>query len=588
MFLKRLKPQMTPSNQRLNYPIVGLLATTFVLLVVVGFLTYLNYNREEDLLKNHLKRQGITIIQALEAGARTGMMDMMWEENQIQSLFRETAKGPNIDRILLVDKNNNIITDSAADTTGWVNNQFLEPQGQNETKTLVYKNLTGQNIFRVIRNFIPLNGNQNIRNHGMSGGCMDNCFYGRLQKGRFYIVLDLKMQEYQAAQREDVRLAIFYGLILFIIGSASLYFLLLAQNYYVAKRTLKTMESYTQNVVESMPNGLISLDKEQCIETINRNAINLLKLDADKVKGRPLGEVLRNCQIPETFLPGEDIYQKQVECHLNDGTTVPLSTTSSRLKDEKGEIIGSVIILRDLRDIRALEKQVQRSERLASLGHMAAGIAHEIRNPLGSIKGFAQYFRNKFPEGSEDRNYAGVMINEVDRLNRVIQDLLNFAKPQEPKLSLVEIQPLIRHVLKLVQQDIRANNIHVIESFPKEPLITIMADADMIMQVFLNLFLNAIEAMDSNGRLEISLVQNENELEISVSDTGPGIPPENHSRIFDPFFTSKKEGTGLGLAIVHRIMESHNGDIDVESIPGKGTVFHLIFRRTDRRAHGSA
>jgi two-component system sensor histidine kinase HydH len=354
--------------------------------------------------------------------------------------------------------------------------------------------------------------------------------------------------------------------------------LFLAQNYYVTNRTLKTMESYTRNVVESMPNGLISLDKEQRIETVNRNAIRLLKLDADEIKGRPLGEVLSNCQIPETFLPGEDIFQKQVECHLNDGTTVPLSTTSSQLKDEKGEIIGSVIILRDLRDIRSLEKQIQRSERLASLGRMAAGIAHEIRNPLGSIKGFAQYFRNKFSDGSEDRNYAVVMINEVDRLNRVIQDLLNFAKPQEPKLSTVEIKSLIRHGLKLVQPDIQANNIQVIESFSEEPPITIMADTDMITQVFLNLFLNAIEAMDSDGRLEIGLFEKEEQLEILVSDTGSGIPKENLSRIFDPFFTSKKEGTGLGLAIVYRIIENHHGEIEVNSDPGKGTVFKLKFK----------
>jgi signal transduction histidine kinase len=110
----------------------------------------------------------------------------------------------------------------------------------------------------------------------------------------------------------------------------------------------------------------------------------------------------------------------------------------------------------------------------------------------------------------------------------------------------------------------------------------------MMTQVFLNLFLNATESMQPGGRLEIRLLEKEAQLEVLVSDTGSGIPKENLSRIFDPFFTSKKEGTGLGLAIVHRIMESHNGDIDVESIPGKGTVFHLIFRRTDRRAHGSA
>jgi two-component system sensor histidine kinase HydH len=578
MFLEKFMHSKVLPNRRLNYPIIGLIVATVLLLIIVGILTYLNYNREEELLKDHLKRQGVTVIRALEAGTRIGMMDKMWGENQVQSLFRETAKGPNIDRILLLDKNDRIIIDSRKDIADWNAEYFRKPQSENETITLVYKKNPERNIFRVIRKFTPMNDKENFRNNWMSGCRMDNCCPEGLHSAKDYIVLDLKMQEYQAAQAEDVRLAVMYGLILFIIGSASLYFLFLAQNYYVTNRTLKTMESYTRNVVESMPNGLISLDKEQRIETVNRNAIRLLKLDADEIKGRPLGEVLSNCQIPETFLPGEDIFQKQVECHLNDGTTVPLSTTSSQLKDEKGEIIGSVIILRDLRDIRSLEKQIQRSERLASLGRMAAGIAHEIRNPLGSIKGFAQYFRNKFSDGSEDRNYAVVMVNEVDRLNRVIQDLLNFAKPQEPKLSTVEIKSLIRHGLKLVQPDIQANNIQVIESFSEEPPITIMADTDMITQVFLNLFLNAIEAMDSDGRLEIGLFEKEEQLEILVSDTGSGIPKENLSRIFDPFFTSKKEGTGLGLAIVYRIIENHHGEIEVNSDPGKGTVFKLKFK----------
>ena len=576
MLLRKFTHFEFSPNRRLNYPIVGLLVATFVLLVVVGFLTYLNYNREEELLKDHLKRQGVTVIRALEAGARSGMMDMMWGEAQVQSLFRETAKGPNIDRILLVDENGKIITDSSPDSLNWYAGKFLVPQSQDNTLTLVFEKKPGQNIFRVIRNYVPLNREQNSRNDWMN-----DCCAGGLQNVPQYIVLDLKMQEYQAAQMEDVRLAVLYGLVLFIIGSASLYFLFVAQNYYVANRTLKTMESYTQNVVESMPNGLISLDKEQCIETINRNAIRLLKLDVDKLIGKPLSKVLSNCKLPETFLPGEDIYQKQVECHLNDGTIIPLSTTSSQLKDEKGQVIGSVIILRDLRDIRSLEKQIQRSERLASLGRMAAGIAHEIRNPLGSIKGFAQYFRNKFASGSEDRNYATVMVNEVDRLNRVIQDLLNFAKPQEPKLAKVGLQSLIKHSLKLVRPDLQSKNIKVVDNLPEDSPIIIMADADMITQVFLNLFLNAIEAMDMDGWLEIGLTEREQQLEISVSDNGGGIPQENLSRIFDPFFTSKKEGTGLGLAIVYRIMENHNGTIEVESKPTLGTTFRLIFRRTD-------
>lgn len=562
-----------PKSIKISFPIYALIAASFTLLLILSFLTYLNFNREKELLKHHLFRQGVTIIRALEAGARTGMMEMMWGENQVQTLFTETARGPNIDRIALVDKQGQVLAHSNSSLIGARLSDFRPPT-QKEPLSLILKKEDDENIFRVIKKFEPLNSDQRSRMNRMMGRWMQR---RNNTAGERYIVLDLKMQEYQAAQREDIRMGVVSAVILLILGSASFYFLLIAQNYYVANRTLKTMESYTQNVVESMPNGLISLDKDGRIETINQKAQDLLGLNADEVKGKPLNQVMFRCNLSETFLPREDIVERQMECHLNDGTAIPLSTTSSRLKDENGNIIGTVIILRDLRDIRSLEKEVQRSERLASLGRMAAGIAHEIRNPLSSIKGFAQYFRNKFPPDSEDRNYATVMADEVDRLNRVIQDLLNFARPQEPNLKPVDLPPLIRHALRLIRSDIRDKDIRVTEDIPADTDFTIAGDNDMLTQVFLNLFLNAIDAMQPGGRLRIALRKNQQDIEVQISDDGEGIPRENLSRIFDPFFTSKKGGTGLGLAIVYRIVESHRGEIKVNSEPGKGSTFVLRF-----------
>ncbi|GBD92498.1 sensor protein ZraS [bacterium BMS3Abin05] len=561
-------------SQKLSFPLFALIAASFLLLTIVSILTYLNFNREKELLKHHLLRQGITIIRCLEAGARTGMMEMMWGESQVQTLFTETAKGPNIEQITLVDKDGRILMRSTPAPAGARLTGFRRPNRKDEAPFLILKNKNNENIFRVIKQFEPLKTEQNTMMNRMMGRRMQR--KSGADKER-YIALDLKMQEYQAAQKGDIRMGVILAVILLILGSASFYFLLIAQNYYVANRTLKTMESYTQNVVESMPNGLISLDKDGRIETINQKAQDLLGLNADEVKGKPLDEVMFRCNLPKTLLPREDIVERQMECHLNNGTVIPMSTTSSRLKDENGSSIGTVIILRDLRDIRSLEKEVQRSERLASLGRMAAGIAHEIRNPLSSIKGFAQYFRNKFPPDSEDRSYATVMTDEVDRLNRVIQDLLNFAGPQEPNLKPIDVLPLIRHALRLIQSDIREKKIQVVEDVPRNTDFTIAGDGDMLTQVFLNLFLNAIEAMPTGGRLKIALRRHQQAVEIEISDSGGGIPRENLTRIFDPFFTSKKGGTGLGLAIVYRIIENHQGEIKVESEPGKGSTFVLRF-----------
>lgn len=197
MFLKELIQKPTHLKRKVNYPILGLLVATFILLVVVGFLTYLNYNREENLLKDHLKRQGLTLIRALEAGARTGMMGMHWGNSQLETLFSETAKGPNIDRILLVDEKRQIIIDSNPTLSNWYPENFAGPTQNDGTITLIFKKTSGENIYRIIRHFIPLSYGQSM---SMMGAWMQRFRRSDLSSGRYFIVLDLKMQEYQAAQ----------------------------------------------------------------------------------------------------------------------------------------------------------------------------------------------------------------------------------------------------------------------------------------------------------------------------------------------------------------------------------------------------
>jgi two-component system sensor histidine kinase HydH len=259
-------------------------------------------------------------------------------------------------------------------------------------------------------------------------------------------------------------------------------------------------------------------------------------------------------------------------CRLADGSAIPLSINSKSLIDESGETIGAIIIFRDLREIQILEKKVERTQRLASMGRMAAGIAREIRNPLSSIKGFAQYFRNKFDKGSDDWKYADVIVSEVDRLNRVIQDLLNFAKPLNPKLQKIEIEKTVTHSLKLVEEDLNKKRINV--SVKNENISGyLLGDEDQLVQMFLNLFINAVEATEYGGKITIDVEQKEKHFQIKITDNGKGIDEGDIQKIFDPFFTMKKSGTGLGLAIVHRITEIHNGEISVTSKPKVGTTF---------------
>jgi two-component system sensor histidine kinase HydH len=227
-------------------------------------------------------------------------------------------------------------------------------------------------------------------------------------------------------------------------------------------------------------------------------------------------------------------------------------------------------------EIRRLEEEVARSRRLASLGSLAAGIAHEIRNPLSSIKGFATWFRERYRDNPEDRETAEVMIREVDRLNRVITQLLEFARPLTMHRIPTSLQAVIRHALKMVEGEAQAKRIAVETDLSAE-VGEIPLDADRMTQVLLNLFQNAIGAMEGGGVLRISLDRrDENGVRIIVADTGVGIPKEELPRVFDPYFTTRPSGTGLGLAIVHKIVEAHDGEVRLESEPGGGTTATLL------------
>jgi len=222
-----------------------------------------------------------------------------------------------------------------------------------------------------------------------------------------------------------------------------------------------------------------------------------------------------------------------------------------------------------------LQQQLRRSERLGALGNLAAGVAHEIRNPLSSIKGFATFLLGKM-ERESDADAARMLIREVDRLNRVVSGLLEFARPDAVRLAPTALASVVEHALSLCASDSAGKGIAVrFTAAPDLPLV--VADADRLTQALLNLFLNAVQAMDEGGVLDISACRDPagGAVLLRIADNGRGIEPEALPSIFDPYVTGRASGTGLGLAIVHRIVEQHGGVIRVESEPGAGSVFFL-------------
>lgn len=227
------------------------------------------------------------------------------------------------------------------------------------------------------------------------------------------------------------------------------------------------------------------------------------------------------------------------------------------------------------RSYQLLRDEMNRKEKLVALGHLAAGVAHEIRNPLSSIKGLAKYFAERSPKEGEAYELAQVMAKEADRLNRVVSELLELVKPAHLTLQSVDLNDVITHSLQLVSQDAQGRNITLRYTASPHPR-RIQADPDRLTQVLLNLYLNAIQAIGQHGAITVEVSEGEGQwVNIVVKDSGKGIAPEQLQAIFTPYFTTKADGTGLGLAVVHNIIEQHGGSIHVASVVGKGTVFTL-------------
>ncbi len=234
--------------------------------------------------------------------------------------------------------------------------------------------------------------------------------------------------------------------------------------------------------------------------------------------------------------------------------------------------------------VRELEEEMNRKEKLAAIGNLAAGVAHEIRNPLSSIKGYATYFGQRFPEGSDDRQAAAVMVREVERLNRVITDLIGLSRPTDVHAVPSDIIAVVEHSLRLLRQDAEKKQIQLHIFYPKQPLPPVLLDVDRFGQALLNICLNAIEAMPQGGEVRFSFaVYGQKFLVLEIQDTGEGIDEEHLAHIFDPYFTTKGQGTGLGLATVHKIIEAHGGEISVISqgknstaVQPSGTTFRLL------------
>ena len=564
-----------------------LIGAVAVLLPVIVFITVENINRQKEKSIQLLLEKGAALIRSFEAGTRTGMMGMQWGGFQLQQLLSETAQQPDIVYLMVTDDNGKVLAHNIPEQIGTGYGSQLNLKEIAQSNSLLWRQIPGpdgKNVFEVYRKFIPVGpprGKGMMQRHMRMMGRESQAPWRsneNISDSPQIIFVGLDMSPIEEARKADVRHALIMGSILLLVGFAGFTLLFLVQSYQTTRASLSRIKAFSDTVVENLPIGLLALDPQGKVATFNSSAASILRLPAGQVIGEEAGRIIPAELLREiNHSKNQDgIIEKEIECKTAEGKFVPLEIGASSLKDENNLFLGNILLFKDLTEVRALRKEVARSQRLASVGRLAAGVAHEIRNPLSSIKGFATYFKERYPDKPDDQQTADIMIQEVDRLNRVVGQLLEFARPISMKTRRISLQTLLKDSVKLIEDRAVEKNISV-HTQCSVPVDEAWGDPDRINQILLNLYLNAIEAMESGGELKVGFASDGDgrQLIITVSDTGCGINPENLSQIFDPYFTTKSSGTGLGLAIAHNVLEAMGGSIKVESKPEMGTTFKI-------------
>ncbi|WP_159567633.1 two-component system sensor histidine kinase AtoS [Budvicia diplopodorum] len=343
-------------------------------------------------------------------------------------------------------------------------------------------------------------------------------------------------------------------------------------------RALREAKTLNELIIENAADGVIAVDTHGCVIMINPAAEGITGYSQKESIGKPYENVFgdRDYRSPilDTLERGIDHVALEVDYPAKH-RTIQISVSTSQMHNAQGEIIGALVIFTDLTAKKEVQRRIERAERLATLGELMAGVAHEVRNPLTAISGFVQILKDT-EQDPQRLEYTQIILKEVNSINKVIQQLLDFARPRPGLYQKIYLNQIINQTLILVKTkgiEARINfNVNL------DPSLTyIDADGEMLKQVLLNLLINAVQSISARGEIAISTQPvGQDKQRIKIQDNGCGIADEIKDKIFTPFYTTKPSGTGLGLSISQRIITSHDGDITLESQPNKGTTFTIV------------
>ena len=348
---------------------------------------------------------------------------------------------------------------------------------------------------------------------------------------------------------------------------------------------------YNEILLDSLTSGIVAVNSDRMVTVFNQRAQKLTGLPESAVVDKAM-TVLPPALIEglETILNTKAGFRDKDMSIMTGDEEVPIRVSGSMFRSHTGSLLGALLVFNDMTVLKKMEEQIRRTDRLSSIGTLSAGMAHEIKNPLVTIKTFTQLLPQQHNDPEFRHTFFDLVGQEVKRIDTIVNRLLNFARPAKAALKPVSLHEIVENSLRLVEQQLAQHEI-VLERHLDAKRHVIEADAEQLNQTFINFFLNATHAMDKGGTLtvrtavirhsqDIPLVtgeQNGDSIRVDIQDTGCGIASEDLNKIFDPFFTTKEDGVGLGLSVSHGIIQEHNGIIDVESEKGKGTVFHVQF-----------
>jgi two-component system sensor histidine kinase HydH len=582
-----------------------------LLLLLLALFTVSNYQREKELMEEALVQKGLTLMRFINSSARESMRETLrssetpvrWED-QLRAAMEQAVEQPGVESVLLIDQEGIIISaagsnsaDHTIDPATLAFARSLKTASPNPFVSRLIKASEGgvaKQWFQIVAWHMPPNmsGRADHLDRGPGRGQMMRRFANnpqfdalqeemkRLFDKQLIYVVQLDFQQFNASLRRQFLQIIILSIVTLLVGIAGALSYMTLRGLKGSQQSLGEMRAFTDILVSSLPVGLIATDSQGVIRVCNGAAGHVLGIDADRIRGK-IPEICLPPGLAKMFYANSDVdnaeRQKEIllELHPEKHKTLQLTSMVVRDTDTDGHLAGEVLLIRDLTAVKSLEKELQRSERLAALGKMAAGVAHELRNPLSSVKGLAVLLKSQLAATGCGVETADILVKEVERLNRSIGELLDYAKPGQLERVPTAIDEIIKKTVSLVQVDAESYKISIVQGLAADlPLVHV--DRDKLNQVLLNLLLNAIQAMPNGGVLTVRTEYDGGMVVISIRDSGVGIPPENLQRVFDPYFTTKSNGTGLGLALSAKIVEEHGGAIKIFSTPHEFTEIRVI------------